>query len=716
MARPKRATTQKKINYTGEQTEDQEEEEEEQQMEVEGSLGSSHREASEDGEEPQEYEEEDEEEPEEFVPKKKKGRVSGTKGKGKGKGKVRGRAGKLQSMVDLPVDLWFQIAENLDPQSLLQMGRANKMMRSLFASKSNSQGLWNIVKRSVHLPELEATDFNDLALTNLIYDRDCHICGKGRAVLVDYALRKRWCKKCRSASLVLQRRLAGQVPNLTSYTAQCSLFSQHGPTNYNYSGKLYHYKGEAIEINEEILEYQRAILDADCKKEKKAAKLALEEYVAQRKVIVKAAFEDGKKLTIWEKSSAADRKNNDSAARQARQAAIKGKLLELGYEEKDIRYMYEASKYIDKPTALTPAIWNKISAPVIAVAEKNKQDRLAGEARRRREERRQSVKPYYDALYQAADDKKLFPPFSLFASLPSVQPFWKEEDSKIDEDIWHTALDSIKAQLPQVLRWIKLEYARTLLKAYEEAGHLIDQEIRSSIHPAQLSSAQLSEGYYGYAHETRLNIEDTSTISPSDLDLLLSRFTAVFKHGSSNQPVGWEQSYESSSETFTRGVSAYVSQNWLKTQLEVLKQTELEDNSETSSKLEKLGPKFDCYKCHDNIHNPFHYSWFAQSRQVVKPDKTTGLTWSEMFSHAFAHHREKYMTYNPSLTLRILYSDRKPGTIEEPQPEPAPTPAVIAQDQTENKEGTTAGDALVLDDNDEEDVKPFIEIDDSDNA
>lgn len=67
-------------------------------------------------------------------------------------------------------------------------------MRSVFASK-RSQGLWNIAKRSVHLPELESTDLNDLALASLLYDRDCHICGKkARAVLVDYSLRKRWCK------------------------------------------------------------------------------------------------------------------------------------------------------------------------------------------------------------------------------------------------------------------------------------------------------------------------------------------------------------------------------------------------------------------------------------------------------------------------------------------------------------------------------------------
>jgi hypothetical protein len=44
----------------------------------------------------------------EFV-SKKKARVADTKGKGRttAKGKGKGRAGKLQSMVDLPVDVWF---------------------------------------------------------------------------------------------------------------------------------------------------------------------------------------------------------------------------------------------------------------------------------------------------------------------------------------------------------------------------------------------------------------------------------------------------------------------------------------------------------------------------------------------------------------------------------------------------------------------------------
>jgi hypothetical protein len=74
-------------------------------------------------------------------------------------------------------------------------------MRSLFASKEKSQGLWNIVKRSVGFPALKSTDINDLQLMSLIYDRDCHRCGTGRAVIVDYYVRKRWCK----VSLFLRR-------------------------------------------------------------------------------------------------------------------------------------------------------------------------------------------------------------------------------------------------------------------------------------------------------------------------------------------------------------------------------------------------------------------------------------------------------------------------------------------------------------------------------
>jgi hypothetical protein len=259
------------------------------------------------------------------------------------------------------------------------------------------------------------------------------------------------------------------------------------------------------------------------------------------------------------------------------------------------------------------------------------------EARTRAESRRQAIKPYYEALKEASADPKLFPSFELFASMPAVQVLWKEEDSSIDEDSWHAALESIQDQLPKVYRWIKLEFARNLLKAHENAGHPLPDEIRLSIHPRKARSTVDGVPTYGNLrdHDTALDIDDTSTISPDDLDALLSRFTATFNDYAS-KTFTWKEFYRKSSYTLVHGLNACVSQQWLKTQLEVLKQTELEDNSETSQKLQQLGPKFSCDKCHDNLYErPQYWAFTGQSASTaVKPQKTTGLTWKEMVSLA----------------------------------------------------------------------------------
>lgn len=73
------------------------------------------------------------------------------------------------------------------------MSRANKMMHSVFASRSAAP-IWAIARENVYLPDLEAPDKTDMQLASLIWERECHICGRGRAVIVDYCIRKRWCK------------------------------------------------------------------------------------------------------------------------------------------------------------------------------------------------------------------------------------------------------------------------------------------------------------------------------------------------------------------------------------------------------------------------------------------------------------------------------------------------------------------------------------------
>ncbi|GAA5900445.1 F-box protein [Sporobolomyces salmoneus] len=181
MLRPRRRTaTLGRKRYSEPQASDQDEDE----ANVEGSDQESDNDVEEDGGEYVEDSESNQEEDLAPVRRKKKARTSTRKAKGKGKasgrGRGKGRGGRVRATVNLPLDVIYIIAEHLDPGSLLFLGRTSKTMRSLFASKS-SQTLWNTVKRRSHFPELERTDLNDLAVMSLIYDRDCHLCGKRRA-------------------------------------------------------------------------------------------------------------------------------------------------------------------------------------------------------------------------------------------------------------------------------------------------------------------------------------------------------------------------------------------------------------------------------------------------------------------------------------------------------------------------------------------------------
>ncbi|GAA5962232.1 hypothetical protein JCM3765_004711 [Sporobolomyces pararoseus] len=615
--RPRRTTAQTKVKYAEAQDIDDEEEEIETRETQSGDEDFKVATEGSDERDEAEYVEDDQEE---FVPRKK-ARLSVTKDKQKskvnGKGKGRARAGKLQLMVDLPVDIWFMIAEYLDPPSLLYLGRANKMMRSLFASKSKSQGLWNVVKRSVQLPELEATDLHDFTLTRLLYERECHLCGKRRAPIVDYHLRKRYCSSCRSDDLFAENRLRKLIPEFRPDASVCSLYTDRG----------YYSVIDTTEINEKILVFESTIERAKGKKQKEEAYDALREFVKSRDAIVEAAFRDGEKLAEWERSSADERRVAAIAARTARANAIEANLLELGYEKRDIE---EAG------------IWNKIEAKMIEGVEFSKQNRLDEEA----QARLGKIKPYYESLRKASEENP-FPSFDIFATLPAVRPFWKEEDSTVDDHSWQNALDEINAQIQQARRRIQLGFARELLEAYDAVNHPFPEEFRLSVHPQQadLFSYDSSPSDRKDLHAT-ISIEDSSTISKQDLDTLLSHFTASFCSDIfPPMPFSWTQIYPGSGLPFGSLIDEckYVARpHWLRTQLNILSQTGLEDSEETEKKLEALGNRFNCINCHE------HLKFFF----LGKP-QSDSLDWKEMVEHAFKYHLEQY--YSSDSSVGILY-------------------------------------------------------------
>lgn len=249
------------------------------------------------------------------------------------------------------------------------------------------------------------------------------------------------------------------------------------------------------------------------------------------------------------------------------------------------------------------------------------------EARSRAEVRRQSLKPYYDALRDASTEEEVFPEFDLFTNMPAVRALWEDEDSTIDENVWNASFDEIQAQLPKVARWIQLEYARALLKAYKIVGRPVEDELTLSIHPRDPVSLPEAYKIDGYRHETALDIDDPSTISSTDLDAFLSRFTAaVFKKPDYRQllPLHWKKAYEGRSLEhgldFEHDLNDVVSQYWLRTLFKLLELTGIDDDESAEKELDQLGEKFWCQECPPSI------------LSMSSDSKATRLTWKEMVS------------------------------------------------------------------------------------
>ncbi|BGP22190.1 hypothetical protein JCM10295v2_001068 [Rhodotorula toruloides] len=192
----------------------------------------------------------------------------------------------------MPMDVLVEIARHLDPLTLLHMSRANKIMR---------HPIWQIVRGNLGIPALEVTDMTDMQLAALLFDKECRICGRGRAVITDYCLRMRWCKDCKKGQKVVKELKAEY--NLHPKLLECSLYTLDSPSRYDSKKRHYYCKAAVLEINGRLNELEQAVNDVQRKSAevKDAAKAALKKFVTEKSTAAKASFEDGGKLRVWER-------------------------------------------------------------------------------------------------------------------------------------------------------------------------------------------------------------------------------------------------------------------------------------------------------------------------------------------------------------------------------------------------------------------------------
>ncbi|GAA5898967.1 F-box protein [Sporobolomyces salmoneus] len=108
--------------------------------------------------------------------------------------RVKGRKGALQGVLELPMDLIWEICTHLDVGDLLALSNTNNSFRSVVTGESSSM-LFKRARLRIGLPEL-LSPMPDLRYAELMFWKGCNICGKSNAGKVDPSFRARICSAC----------------------------------------------------------------------------------------------------------------------------------------------------------------------------------------------------------------------------------------------------------------------------------------------------------------------------------------------------------------------------------------------------------------------------------------------------------------------------------------------------------------------------------------
>ncbi|ORY88614.1 hypothetical protein BCR35DRAFT_219082 [Leucosporidium creatinivorum] len=115
--------------------------------------------------------------------------------------KLRGNVGRLEYLKNMPLDILGEICSQAGLDDLLHLSRVDRNFRRVLMTKQ-SRHLWSSARENSGLPVLTATDCSEPELASLLYDKICMDCGRDRASLIDYYLRKRWCKDCKDKNFL----------------------------------------------------------------------------------------------------------------------------------------------------------------------------------------------------------------------------------------------------------------------------------------------------------------------------------------------------------------------------------------------------------------------------------------------------------------------------------------------------------------------------------
>ncbi|KAG8724439.1 hypothetical protein FRC09_018727, partial [Ceratobasidium sp. 395] len=315
-------------------------------------------------------EDEEFEEKETVALKRKRARTARVTKSAPRKRQVRGRQGRLEGLMKMPIDIFTEIALHLMPKDIIMLSRSNKFFRKLLMSRSAIH-LWHGTMRNVPgLPPCPP-DLSEPHYLALIYARNCSTCGTTVSRRMDEILRVRLCPSCRNDSLI-------NISNIP-YDVQSLVLSSRKimPNKRRWGWDIHAFQKDVDEVQARLDEF-----------DKSDDQVALAKWKETRRQELDVRRSQASELTQFLDTIDENREAELSGLKRQRTAEVQRRLLELGWEKEDLTFPYYRRRdwemLVDQPKPLTDRTWDNLRPKLIPLLEANREDRLKQEKAARR--------------------------------------------------------------------------------------------------------------------------------------------------------------------------------------------------------------------------------------------------------------------------------------------------------------------------------------------
>ncbi|TFK25800.1 hypothetical protein FA15DRAFT_668129 [Coprinopsis marcescibilis] len=351
--------------------------------------------------------------------------------------RARGKRGVLQRLVEMPLDLLFEIFGKLDPIDVLQMARTTKELRAILMSRSAIM-IWKEALGNVPgLPPCPE-DLTEPQWVDLLFGKSCQKCSRSLAhQTTAWMARFRGCTRCMQNKFTYtydngnreNREIEQLLPIIPRFILNIGPRAQRG----------YRYQASVIEQ-----------LTAECRGVKPEAKAA---WIKKKLEESSAKLAHSKLCERWQNERDKQRADSQDAIREARKKIILDKIRDLGYETEIKKNLWlEPVLHQLLRKDVTDRVWVAAEPVVIQALDRRKRERIEIENMATMKARHQLIGPVHQKYRLTRPiGEAIIPVPNLFLT-SEVQDLLN--NTPMDQEMTLSDFDGILEEMPGIAaRW-----------------------------------------------------------------------------------------------------------------------------------------------------------------------------------------------------------------------------------------------------------------------